>query len=51
MYEEMTGIQCKQIVVMIAVDHEEPQIFVRSRKDYMPELAYKINTFRREHKL
>jgi genome maintenance exonuclease 1 len=51
MYEEMTGIQCKQIVVMIAVDHEEPQLFVRDRKDYMSELANKIKTFRLETSL
>ncbi len=48
MYEEMTGVQCKQIVVMIAVDHEKPQVFVRNRKDYMPELARKIRQFRDE---
>lgn len=51
MYEEMTGIQCKQIVVLISVDHEEPQVFVRDRKDYMPELANKIKTFRLERNL
>lgn len=48
MYEEMTGIKCKQIVVLISVDHEEPQVFVKDRKDYMPELAYKIKKFREE---
>lgn len=48
MYEEMTGIQCKQIVVLISVDHEQPQVFVKDRKDYMPELAYKIKKFREE---
>jgi len=48
MYEEMTGIQCKQIVVMIAVDHEEPQVFVRNRRDYIPELARKVKQFRLE---
>ena len=46
MYEEMTGIQCKQIVVMISVDHEEPQVFVRNRRDYIPELARKVKQFR-----
>ena len=48
MYEEMTGIQCKQIVVMIAVDHHEPQVFVRNRRDYIPELARKVRQFRDE---
>ena len=48
MYEEMTGVQCKQIVVMIAVDHHEPQVFVRNRKDYIPELARKVRQFRDE---
>jgi genome maintenance exonuclease 1 len=52
MYEEMTGIKAKQIVVLISVDHEpEPQVFVRNRSDYVPELANKIKTFRLEHTL
>jgi genome maintenance exonuclease 1 len=48
MYEEMTGIQCKQIVVLISVDHEPPQIFVKNRSDYIPELVRKIKQFREE---
>jgi genome maintenance exonuclease 1 len=48
MYEEMTGIKAKQIVVMIAVDQHEPQVFVRNRKDYIPELARKVRQFRDE---
>lgn len=49
MYEEMTGIKCKQIVVLISVDDEdEPQIFIKDRKDYFDSLINKINTFRRE---
>lgn len=51
MYEEMTGISCKQIVVLIAVDGEQPQCFVKQRKDYIPELANKIKTFRQEFTL
>jgi PD-(D/E)XK nuclease superfamily len=48
MYEEMTGIQCKQIVVLISVDHEPPQVFVKNRRDYIPELARKVRQFRDE---
>jgi len=48
MYEEMTSIRCKQIVVLISVDHEQPQVFVKDRNDYMPELARKIKQFREE---
>jgi hypothetical protein len=51
MYEEMTGIQCKQIVVLISVDHEQPQIFVKNRRDYIPELANKVKQFRLETEL
>lgn len=52
MYEEMTGIKCKQIVVLISVDHEpEPQVFIKNRKDYLPELANKVKQFRMEHRL
>ena len=52
MYEEMTGIKAKQIVVLISVDDEpEPQVFVRQRGDYIPELYNKIKQFRSEHTL
>ena len=52
MYEEMTGIKAKQIVVLISVDDEpEPQVFVRQRGDYVPELYNKIKQFRSEHTL
>ena len=51
MYEEMTGVKAKQIVVMISVDHEEPQVFVKNRSDYIPELARKVKQFREEHNL
>ena len=49
MYEEMTGIKAKQIVVLISVDNEDPQVFVKQRATYLPELANKIKTFRSEH--
>ena len=52
MYEEMTGIKAKQIVVLISVDNRiEPQVFVKQRKDYIPELINKIKQFRLEHEL
>lgn len=49
MYEEMTGIQCKQIVVLISVDGvSKPQVFVRDRMYYMLDLTKKIKQFRKE---
>jgi len=48
MYEEMTGIKAKQIVVLISVDHEQPQVFVKQRGDYVPELYNKVKQFREE---
>ena len=51
MYEEMTGIKAKQIVVLISVDNEDPQVFVKQRGDYVPELVNKIKQFRLEHPL
>lgn len=38
MYEEITGIPVPQIVIMIMVDDEEPQIFVKKRNDYVKDL-------------
>ena len=37
MFEERTGIPVPRIVVMIAVDGEEAQIFVKKRDDYIGE--------------
>ena len=52
MYEDMTGIQCRQIVVLISVDHEpQPQVFVKKRGDYVKGLYDKIVQFREEHGL
>jgi PD-(D/E)XK nuclease superfamily len=52
MYEEMTGIKAKQIVVLISVDNRiEPQVFIKQRKDYIPELVNKIKQFRMENQL
>lgn len=46
MYEDMTGVQAKQIVILISVDHELPQVFVKDRKDYVPLLAERLKEFR-----
>jgi hypothetical protein len=41
MAEELTGMKFPQIVIVMAVDHEDPQLFVKDRKDY-EDLVYKI---------
>ena len=38
MYEELTGISINRTVVLIAVDGEEPQIFVEKRDSYVDYL-------------
>jgi genome maintenance exonuclease 1 len=35
MAEERTALKFPQIVIVIAVDHEDPQIFVRNRGQYV----------------
>jgi genome maintenance exonuclease 1 len=35
MFERMYNIKIPQIAIMIAVDHEEPQLFVKDRGDYV----------------
>lgn len=35
MFEKMYKIKIPQIAIMIAVDHEEPQLFVKDRGDYV----------------
>ena len=40
MFEERTGIPVPQLVIIIAVDNEEPQVFVEKRDDWT-ELLFK----------
>jgi genome maintenance exonuclease 1 len=37
MHEEMTGIPIDTIAILIAVESEEPQVFVKKRDDYIGE--------------
>jgi len=38
MYEERTGIPVSQIVIIISVDDEQPQVFIEKRDNYIPKL-------------
>ena len=50
MFEDMTNIKCKQLVVIMGVDHEEPLVFVKQRSAYVAKAHeiisayYKANT-------
>lgn len=48
MYEERTKIPVSQIVIMIAVEASEPQIFVRNRNDYIYECIDTIARYNEE---
>lgn len=50
MYEELTGIEIEQIVIIISVDHEDkPQEFIKNRIDYVDSLMDKIDSYKKEH--
>lgn len=38
MYEELTGIPVPNIVIIVSVDDEEPQVFAKKRNDYVQDL-------------
>lgn len=48
MWEERTGIPINRIVILIAVDGEEPQVFEERRDNYIYECAETIAQYRRE---
>jgi len=48
MWEERTGIPINKIVVVIAVDGEEPQVFEEKRDNYIYECVETIARYRRE---
>jgi genome maintenance exonuclease 1 len=50
MYEEMTGKEVHQVVVIISVDGEDkPQVFIKDRIDYIDSLTTKIKAYQEEH--
>lgn len=50
MYEELTGFQINQIVIIISVDGlDKPQVFVKNRIDYIDSLMTKIEAYKKEH--
>ena len=48
MWEERTGIPINKIVVVIAVDGEEPQVFEEKRDNYIYECVETIARYRKE---
>ena len=46
MWEERTGMPIKQIVVFIAVDNEDPQIFIEDRDNWTEKLIETIAEYK-----
>ena len=47
MYEEMTGYQINQVVIIISVDGlDKPQVFIKDRNDYVDSLMTKIQAYK-----
>jgi len=51
MWEERTGMPITQLVVGIAVDNEQPQIFIEHRDNWDKELIKTINEYKLRKKL
>lgn len=43
---ERYGLKVKQLVILIAVDDSEPQIFIRKVKDYIPKLFEILKSYK-----
>jgi genome maintenance exonuclease 1 len=49
MFEERTGIPIDQIVIIIAVDHEQPQIFIEKRDDHIMDFIHHRNRYKEKY--
>lgn len=49
MYEERVGSPIDQIVIMISVDNDDPQLFVKNKNDYVDELKNLIRLYKEEN--
>lgn len=45
MFEERTGLPVSQLVTIIAVDDDKPQVFIEHRDEWAPELKRTIDVF------
>lgn len=50
MYEERTGIAINRSVIMIAVEDEEPQIFIERRDNYVEDLLHARDLYECDHR-
>jgi len=46
-YYELTGLQAKQIAILISVDDGDDQVFIKEVKDYIPSTISKIKEYYR----
>ena len=49
MVEELTNVQINEIVVLIAVADNEPQVFIKEKAEYVEPLWQYINEYRSKH--
>jgi len=51
MYEELTGVPVNNLVVIIAVENSEPQLFIQKRDQWIGKAINVINTYYDYHGL
>jgi len=49
MYEERTGIAINRSVILIAVEEEDPQVFIARRDKYVPNLLHARDLYECDH--
>jgi hypothetical protein len=49
MWEERTGMPITQLVTIMAVDHEEPIVFVEHRDEWIGKLQETIEQYNQEN--
>jgi genome maintenance exonuclease 1 len=51
MFEDMTNIKCKQLVVIMGVDHENPLVFIKQRADFVKKAHEVVSSFYKNNQL
>jgi hypothetical protein len=51
MWEERTGMPITQLVIMIAVDNEDPQVFIEHRDNWTDKLWDTIKQYQKEKRM
>ena len=51
MFEERTKVPVNQLVILVSVDDEDPQVFIEKRDDWIRKFIYAREEYRKKYNM